>query len=421
MKIGFARYALDWAVGLPLAGYSKRKQPAVGYHRPLYVRAAVFLSDDEAARFCLISAEILCVDVALTERLRLEINRVTGIAPDAIMVTATHTHASAGGLARFPIEGGAVSFLGAYADEQVEQLVTVALRAVQAALSAQVPARLGFGRTETRGIAANRRERDGIVDPYLNFLIARNLAGEVQGGIFSYSCHSTVLDADNLLYSGDLIGTIAALLEARWGTVLGLAGAAGNVSTRFTRRASTPAEVERLAELVADAVLATDVQPIADEALAYAVRSIIIPLKQSKDTHVLQQTLERAQARLQNDLPHAEQRIVETEIEGLQLNLGMRELPPYLTTEIQALRVGGAYLLAFPGELFVEYGIELTERLAPTPVLIAGYADDYIGYVPMPTSDDGYEGDSAIVAPGVGSTLVQSALDLVGTLREGKR
>lgn len=421
MKIGFARYALDWAVKLPLAGYSKRQQVATGYHRPLYVRAAVFSSDDEATRSCLISVEILCVDAALTGRLRRDIHRETGIAPDAIMVAATHTHASVGGLARFPVDGGAASFLGVYADDRVEQLVAAARYAVQAALAAQAPASLWFGRTETHGVAANRRERNGIFDPYLNFLVARDPAGQAQGAIFSYSCHSTVLDADNLLYSGDLIGTIAALLEERWGIALGLAGAAGNVSTRFTRRASTPAEVERLAGQVTNAVLATDVQPIPAEAPGWAVQSLTVPLKQRKDTYVLQQTLERAQARLQDDLPHAEQRLVETEIEGLQLNLGMCELPPNLTTQIQALRVGGAYMIAFPGELFVEYGIELTARLAPTPVLVAGYANDYIGYVPTLTTDDGYEGDSAIVAPGVGSALVQAALELVETLREGKR
>jgi hypothetical protein len=84
--------------------------------------------------------------------------------------------------------------------------------------------------------------------------------------------------------------------------------------------------------------------------------------------------------------------------------------PRHLTTEVQVFRIGSAYIVSLPGELFVEYGLELAQQFAPAPLLIAGYADDYIGYVTTPAGDDGYEGDSAIVPPSAGTTLLAAAL-----------
>lgn len=45
------------------------------------------------------------------------------------------------------------------------------------------------------------------------------------------------------------------------------------------------------------------------------------------------------------------------------------------------------------------YGLRVRERLAPAHVLIACYANDYIGYLPTPDAETGYEVNSAIVAP----------------------
>jgi hypothetical protein len=105
--------------------------------------------------------------------------------------------------------------------------------------------------------------------------------------------------------------------------------------------------------------------------------------------------------------------VVEAEIEGLQVQLGMGTRPRRLTTEVQVFRIGSAYMVSLPGELFVQYGLELAKRLVPAPTLIAGYADDYIGYVTTPAEDDGYEGESAIVPPAAGLILLSAALTAV--------
>jgi len=57
------------------------------------------------------------------------------------------------------------------------------------------------------------------------------------------------------------------------------------------------------------------------------------------------------------------------------------ELPSNDVLELQAIRLGELILLAVPGELYVEIGLE-RKRLSPFPhTLIAGYANGMLGYL----------------------------------------
>jgi hypothetical protein len=276
-----------------------------------------------------------------------------------------------------------------------------------------MPVSLWYGKAMTQNIAANRRDPNDVFDPTLPFLIAKDHTGKICAAILNYACHPTILNADNLLYSGDLIGTTCALLEDQWGVVVGLTGAAGNISTRFTRRSSSTAEVERMAQELVNAIQATNLQPLEGDGLAYAQQQVILPIKPAQSHQDLQQALANAQARLSVMQNHPQRRIIEAEIEGLQVQLSMGERPTQITTEVQVFRIGNAYIISLPGELFVEYGLELAAKLAPNPLLIAGYANDYIGYVTTPEASDGYEADSAIVPPEAGNMLMQAIMETI--------
>lgn len=417
MYVGSSRVPFHWPVGLPLAGYLNRTLPAAGTHRELYARAVVLAADDERAALCLISGEVLAVDGTLTRRLRERVQSEFGLPPDAVMVTATHTHASVAGLARFPVAGEVDAVFGAYAPERVEQFVETAMTAVRQAWAARRPARLTAGTAMTHGIAANRRDAAGVRDPLLRFIQARDEAGAAPVTILNYACHPTILSAENRLYSGDLIGTACALLETPGQVALGLTGAAGDISTRFTRRAASPAEVERMAAELAEAVRSASAQLLADAPLAGVRQSVTLPVKPAPDRAALERQLADARARLAALPPaHSQRRVAEAEIEGLEVQVRLGQRPASLETEIQVFALGGAYIVALPGELFVEYGLALSARLAPTPVLVAGYANDYVGYVTTPAAASGYEADSAIVPAQAGGLLLGAAEAAVSRL-----
>ena len=65
--------------------------------------------------------------------------------------------------------------------------------------------------------------------------------------------------------------------------------------------------------------------------------------------------------------------------------------------EIQAMRIGEAALVAYPGEMFVDYQLEM-DRVSPFKKTITlGYSNGCIGYVPTAEafSEGGYEVDHA--------------------------
>lgn len=57
------------------------------------------------------------------------------------------------------------------------------------------------------------------------------------------------------------------------------------------------------------------------------------------------------------------------------------------------IRIGQLLLVTVPGELFVEYGLELKRASQPHLCMVVGYADDYQGYFPTESAFDegGYE------------------------------
>jgi hypothetical protein len=96
---------------------------------------------------------------------------------------------------------------------------------------------------------------------------------------------------------------------------------------------------------------------------------------------------------------------------------------------VQALRIGGACITAWPCEPFCELGLEVKEHsVAPFPVTL-GYSNDLIGYVPTRReyAFGGYEpvlaqrhfGKPAPFAPEAGELLVRHALELTAELFAG--
>jgi hypothetical protein len=84
--------------------------------------------------------------------------------------------------------------------------------------------------------------------------------------------------------------------------------------------------------------------------------------------------------------------------------------------DITCLRVGPAYVLHLPGELFVEYQLAAQKMRAGAPVLMAAYGDYGPGYIGLATSytQGGYEtGPVSRVGPGVEEALMRAMRELL--------
>ena len=98
----------------------------------------------------------------------------------------------------------------------------------------------------------------------------------------------------------------------------------------------------------------------------------------------------------------------------------LAKLPTQMTSPIQVIRLGGAAIVALPGEVFVETGMNIKAASDATPTFIVSLANGYIGYICTDkalTEEGGYETWAAMSSlPDVGTvptmeTLVASLLD----------
>ena len=82
------------------------------------------------------------------------------------------------------------------------------------------------------------------------------------------------------------------------------------------------------------------------------------------------------------------------------------------------LQIGPMVAVGVPGEIFVEYALEMKRRVAQDvkrPMILVGYANDYIGYIITPRADatGGYEKAISRVAPTAGRTLTEAAMAIM--------
>ena len=90
-------------------------------------------------------------------------------------------------------------------------------------------------------------------------------------------------------------------------------------------------------------------------------------------------------------------------------------------TRYQVVQIGPMVAVAIPGELFVEYALEMKRRVAQDtgrPMILVGYANDYIGYIITPRADKtgGYERAISRVAPSAGRALTEAAMTAVRSM-----
>ena len=72
----------------------------------------------------------------------------------------------------------------------------------------------------------------------------------------------------------------------------------------------------------------------------------------------------------------------------------LTELPEQMETTVQAIRIGDAGIVGFPGEVFADTGRRATDTLQAKPLFTVSLANDYIGYICTDTAlqeEGGYE------------------------------
>jgi hypothetical protein len=431
LKVGVAERVITPPVGVPLGGYAGRPGPSVGVHDDLHARALVLEAGGERA--ALVSLELLYPTPELVKAVREEAEGKAGVPADSVLVAAVHTHSGPSVFGLDPC------LERSYLDEYWSLLPGLAASAVVEAARRLAQASVRFGRGRLDGWTVNRRRPGlGPLDNEVGALLLEGVGGPV-AAVVNLACHAVVLGHNNLLISADYPGAVSRAVKRLLGaTALFLTGACGDVNPFtpgtslervYDRSVGTFADVEEMGTAVAcEAVKSLMGSRREEEVELRAVGREVklsvqqVPEVKLEEVVVVEEELRRALARGDEALASQLRFKLGVARWALEVSRRVRERVPSgeLATEVQAVRLGSAAIVALPGEPFVEVGLAIKSGSPARLTMVAGYSNDAIGYVPTDSAFDegGYETafPACIVGRGSAQRLVESALEALKQL-----
>jgi neutral ceramidase len=402
--------------GLEMYGFFNRikeHQVATGTLDPLYARVLVLQADQR--RLALVTLDLgRTFNEAWLERLRAAVRADSRV--DALIVVASHTHSGPNILDVYP-EGRPP----AWEDATLEKVA----RAVHDAAQGLEPARLGTGYGNV-SIGYNRRRVDpsggvsmmwsnpekvanGPVDSTVGVIRVDRADGSPIAILVNHACHPTVLGSDNLQYSSDFIGPMAATVAAAFGgrpVCFFLQGAAGDINPYFDgtpigkggleRRDWTGRELGTEAARVAKEIKTADA---ASSSIDFADDVMVFPWRWDPQ-------------RFHDDLLRVDGPLVfRDHADILEAATPPTELALHVTTLLINRQIG---VIGMPGEPFVDFQESWRDRCPVRACFFLGYANGYYDYFPTirAASQGGYGAadSNTYVAVGAGERMLDHAL-----------
>jgi hypothetical protein len=378
-------------------------------HDPCKVRIAVF--SDGTQRVALVGLDALMVPRALVLAARAEIHEKCGMAPEAIMIGASHSHSS-GPIGM--VQPGEFDDASPQVQELAYKLSSCAdagyLAKVRAAIvegvvsadAQRVPVTLGFGTGWEPTVAFNRRinlkngragshpgkgnpenlDFAGPTDPQVGVIGAWNVDGELIGCIVNFACHAT---ANGPWITANWPYYTEKVLQGYYGSnakLVFLQGACGDVTQVNNLDLTANPESDAWSQLVGGRVGAEALKVLLglsrtrtnEATLAVRQKLLRIPRRPPSPEH-----LEEARALVEKDDRKEPNWVWAKETLILQ---ALIKKTPVVEAEVQAIQVGPVVCLSNPAEYFCSFGLELKKGSGFPMTFPVELANGCVGYVP---------------------------------------
>jgi hypothetical protein len=253
-----------------------------------------------------------------------------------------------------------------------------------------------------------RAEPEGLIDPYVQLLSFWDRDTPLVSVTY-YATHPQSYYGKGGV-SSDFPGLARGLRDKALPTVFHLHfnGAGGNVTAGKYNDGSPenrPILAERLAKGMREAFEATSKHPVAAADVGWRVVPVSLPLSKTY------QNIKELRARLTDEKLATPERLrAARNLAWAQRREGGARI------DLACLKVGPAYVLHMPGELFVEYQLAAQKLRQGEPVMMAAYGDYGPGYIgtAIAYTQGGYEtGPVSRVAPEVEEVLTKGLRDLL--------
>jgi len=392
LSAGSAHWEITPPPGSPMSGYGDRhNRPSTGIHDRLLARC-LFLEMD-GTRVALVSADLLAFTLPLRDAVQ---DGIRDLGVDLLLLAATHTHSGPGGY----VKGWATEkfLMGSHDEEALGLLAARIAGAVRDAAGTLRPARIAYGKGQAPDLCRNRRREGGPADADVGVLwVEAADNGRPIALAVNFGAHPTVLSPENLLYSGDYAGMACARLHRELGVpALFFSGTLGDLKPHLpgTREWEAPLE-----EQYRDA-----------EAIAEALAREVLEVKAGLEPETVR-SLDAAQRWV--PLPRVNLRascfyyVFTPAVRLLFRNLFHEQ------TLFQAVRMNDWVLAAVPAEISTELGREIKRSTPARVVMLAGLANDTLGYALAPEDyrQGGYEACMTFYGRQTGPFFVHQAVE----------
>jgi len=358
------------------------------------------------------------------------VEKLHGLGRPQILLNASHTHYGPvvwpNLRSMYDLDPAQEERVVAYGRRLTDDLVAL----VGAALGDLAPAAVAVGHGSA-GFAANRRQptekgyRIGVnpagpVDHDVPVLKISTPDGKIRAVLFGYACHNTTIPADRYRIQGDWAGTAQAELEralpGATAMFLQLCGADQNpnprgkpeISDEYGRALAT--EVRRVASGPMEAVRPPIRTACEDARLEFAPVDRAAYEREAAGTDRYRKARARAM------------------LAALDAGRPVR----HALQPVQVVRLGGGLaVVALGGEVVVDYALRLKRECAGTDLIVAGYSNDVMSYVPSlrVLREGGYEAVESMIyygqpgpyAEGVEETVVQACRRLLERTAAGRK
>lgn len=428
LHAGAAQVVITPPKGAPMAGYYVPRI-AEGTHDDLYVKAIVF--EKNGVKVALVACDLVWLPRNLSEEARQIIQQKTGIAPDHVMISATHDHTGPVIMtdhSRYNLHGEMLRITQDYTKAlpgRIAQSVVLAnahLQPAQIRSSIGRESSLAFNRRyymKDGSIGWNPHKQDpniwrqaGPTDPSLPIVYVETLDGKGIAAYVNFAMHQDT--TGGLKYSADYSYTLGKILQmAKGGDLVSMftIGCAGDINHLDVSRKDPQASYGEAARI--GAVLSGDT-------LKVIQRAPVVPVS---DIHVSSRVLKL-------ELPHFTPEEVAL-ARRTQATVGTSNPAPFLDlvraakiieiddrhgkpfdAEVQVIAFGDQLaFVGFPGEMFTQFGLNVKQD-SPFPITItAELANGALGYIPNRQAypEGAYEVVSTRLKPGAGERLMNSA------------
>lgn len=337
-----------------MAGYAARKKPSEGVAQELYAKALA-LQDESGSRVVIVTMDLIGVRRDVRDTVAREALNRFGLPTERLLLNASHTHC---GPEYRPREGREDE-----ARRYQSQLEASLIQVIGESLDNLTPARVSYVHARC-GFAMNRRRptakgfqnspfSDGPVDHDVPVLAVYDTRNALRGVAFGYACHNTTLSSvtkppeePRYLINGDYAGFAQQTLQAMYPNAVAMFvnGCSGDQNP-YPRNNEVPGKLPlELAEhhgrtlaLSVVAALHSVERPVTGGIRA-AMGDVTLTRNHDKPSH----TYPAQVVRLGNDLT----------------------------------------LVALGSETVVDYSLRLKREISTPTVWVAGYSNDYAGYIP---------------------------------------